>query len=92
MKNVRKTISIPKDEINDFQRAKERIAQAYGEIMISDSQAFRIGVQAILELDLRRLEMCVEKCPQLTPGREPQKDRKTLTKEETATFFGIKSE
>lgn len=91
MRNTRKTISVPKDELADFKLAKEKIARAYGEIMISDSQAFRVGIQAILELDLRRLELCVEKCPQLHPGREPEKERKTLNRNETAKFFGVET-
>lgn len=91
MQNTRKTISVPKDELADFKLAKEKIARAYGEIMISDSQAFRVGIQAILELDLRRLEVCVGKCPQLHPGRKPEKERKTFSREEAAKFLGVES-
>ncbi len=89
MSRIVKSISLPYSEEKVFREAQQRILNATGMPIINDSEVLRIGLQAILELDRRKLVECAERCPQQTPGRKAYKEREQMTGDEIKDFFKV---
>ena len=89
MSRIVKSISLPYSEEKVFREAQQRILNATGMPIINDSEVLRIGLQAILELDRRKLAECAERCPQQTPGRKAYKEREQLSGDEIKDFFKV---
>lgn len=69
--------------------AKERILRETGLPLIADSQVFRIGLQAIREIEASKLRICVDKCPVVDPGRPRQKPRECFDSAQIGAFLGL---
>ncbi len=89
MSRIVKSISLPYSEEKVFRKAQQRILKATGMPIVNDSEVLRIGLQAILELELRKLAECAERCPQQTPGRKAYKKREQMTGDEIKDFFKV---
>ena len=84
---VVKSVSLPYDESIVFETARQRILEATGKLIVYDSEVLRIGLQAILELDRKKLAKCAEKCPEQRMGRPTEKKQEQMSSEEIERFF-----
>lgn len=87
MRCVKKSISLPKEEELLLSNLKEVITQEGDLPLITDSQVFRMGLQALLSSTSDELRTYLDKCPPMDYGRPPQTSRKTLTQKEIEQFF-----
>ena len=84
-----KSVSLPYPEEIDFEKARKRILEATGKLIVYDSEVLRIGLQAILELDPKKLVGCAQRCPEQKPGRKAYKEREQMTGDEIKDFFKV---
>lgn|GEM_PF-3536670 len=89
MKHIRKSVSMPEDELITLDKAQERIFKHADYPIVNESEVFRIGLKAILKLNKGQLVDCVKSTPTSTPGRKPQKERESWNEHQIAEFFGL---